>query len=85
MDLHKTCTVVLEVVELAQRHAYECTLEVMASTKVKSLLVDFLAGIKICMYEAMCDNATCSYVRTYVSNNVHTKTANLISHNNLFF
>ena len=59
-DLHKTCTVVLEVVELAQRHAYGCTLEVMASTKVESFLIDFLAGIKICMYEAMCDNAKCS-------------------------
>ena len=31
-------------------------------TKVKSFLVDFLAGIKICMYEAMCDNAKCSYM-----------------------
>ena len=60
MNLHKTRTVVLEVVELTQRHAYGCTLEVMASTKVKSFLVDFLAGIKICMYEAMCDNAKCS-------------------------
>ena len=58
--LHKTRTVVLEVVELAQRHACGCTLEVMASTKVKLFLVDFLAGIKICMYEAMCDNAKCS-------------------------
>ena len=57
MDLHNTCVFVLGYVELAQRHG--CTLEVMASTKVKSFLVDFLvlAGIKICMYEPMCYNA----------------------------
>ena len=60
MDINKTRTVVLEVVELAQRHAYGCALEVMTSTKVESFPVDFFDGINICMYEAMCDNAKCS-------------------------
>ena len=60
------CIFIPEVVEW--HRGMEYTLEVMASSKVKSFLVCLIvsAGIKICMYEAKCDNVAFYAVATYV-------------------